>query len=137
YLDNLAGESAADPSLQRELAAAYEKIGDVQGNPYYSNLGDQDGASRSYSRALSIREQLSQKNPTDPLISDELGNAYKNMGDILWGMGKTRDSLDYYLRAHRVYLQLAESKPSEPKYKSRLSEALNGIGHAQEQANNF
>ena len=35
YLDSLAKESADDPSLQRELATAYEKVGDVQGG----NLG--------------------------------------------------------------------------------------------------
>src|SRR6185369_8398694 len=32
YLDSLARESGDDPSLQRELATAYEKVGDIQGN---------------------------------------------------------------------------------------------------------
>src|SRR5262249_22129800 len=32
YLDSLSAESAGDPSLQRELATAYAKVGDVQGN---------------------------------------------------------------------------------------------------------
>ena len=32
YLDSLAAESGNDPKLQIELATAYEKIGDVQGN---------------------------------------------------------------------------------------------------------
>ena len=31
YLDGLAGESGEDPSLQRELAGAYQRIGDLQG----------------------------------------------------------------------------------------------------------
>ena len=31
YLDSLAGEAHGDPDLQRELAAAYERVGDVRG----------------------------------------------------------------------------------------------------------
>ena len=31
YLDSLAGEAHGDPELQRELAAAYERVGDVRG----------------------------------------------------------------------------------------------------------
>src|SRR5262249_5915249 len=34
YLDSLSRESAGDPSLQRELASAYVRIGDVQGYPF-------------------------------------------------------------------------------------------------------
>ncbi len=34
YLDALSREAARDTSLQVDLADAYQKIGDVQGNPY-------------------------------------------------------------------------------------------------------
>jgi non-specific serine/threonine protein kinase/serine/threonine-protein kinase len=44
YLDNLSAENIEDKDLLLELADAYEKVGDVQGNPYHANLGDQDGA---------------------------------------------------------------------------------------------
>ena len=33
YLDGLAAEASGDAALQKELAAAYDKVGDVQGNP--------------------------------------------------------------------------------------------------------
>jgi eukaryotic-like serine/threonine-protein kinase len=58
YIDGLAQDSSGDPSLQRELAVAYEKLGDVQGNPNYANLGDTSGAFASYSKALAIRVAL-------------------------------------------------------------------------------
>src|SRR5206468_4574481 len=38
YVDSLAGEARDDGALQSELAAAYEKIGDLQGNPTNPNL---------------------------------------------------------------------------------------------------
>ncbi|MGB8986973.1 MAG: serine/threonine-protein kinase, partial [Candidatus Sulfotelmatobacter sp.] len=52
YLDSLSHESSGTPGLQRELASAYERVGDVQGNPYYANLGDTAGATESYRKAL-------------------------------------------------------------------------------------
>lgn len=61
YLDKLAKEGSNDMSLQMELAAGYEKIADVQGNPLGPNLGEIDGAIESYTKALSIRETLFEK----------------------------------------------------------------------------
>ena len=40
YLDSLAQESRGDISLQRELAAAYERVGLVQGHYLQNSLGD-------------------------------------------------------------------------------------------------
>ena len=58
YIDVLARDASGDSSLQRELAVAYEKLGDVQGNPNYANLGDTSGAFASYRKALAIRMVL-------------------------------------------------------------------------------
>jgi tetratricopeptide (TPR) repeat protein len=58
YLDSLAQESRGDPSLQRELADAYKRIGDVQGGPFAANVGDTTAALKSYQKALAIRQTL-------------------------------------------------------------------------------
>jgi len=58
YLDSLASESSNDPGLQLELATAYEKIGDVQGNSRYSNLGHPEAAVESYRKAVAIARKL-------------------------------------------------------------------------------
>src|SRR5262249_50221643 len=44
YLDSLARDAEGDNALQMELAAAYKRIGDVQGNPSISGLGHIDEA---------------------------------------------------------------------------------------------
>ena len=54
YLDNLAKESAGDRSLQREVALAYLKVGNVQGRIYEANLGDVKGAISSYLSLIHI-----------------------------------------------------------------------------------
>ena len=58
YLDGLARESQDDPGLQRELAEAYKRIGDVQGYEFSANLGDNQAALKSYEKALAIRKAL-------------------------------------------------------------------------------
>ncbi len=58
YLDNLSQESTSDLQLQSELAKAYEKVGDVQGNPQTPNIGDLKGALVSYEKAQIIRRTL-------------------------------------------------------------------------------
>ena len=59
-LDKLAAEAHGDSVLQRELAAAYERVGDVRGQAYSASLGDSAGATESYQKALKIREALAQ-----------------------------------------------------------------------------
>ncbi len=54
YLENLRDEAAGDASLAGELAAAYERIGAVQGHPLSSNLGEPDAALESYARAEAL-----------------------------------------------------------------------------------
>lgn len=60
YLDTLAAESRADVELQAELAEAYQKIGDIQGNPTKPNLNDPVGAISSYEKSRTILLALPQ-----------------------------------------------------------------------------
>jgi non-specific serine/threonine protein kinase/serine/threonine-protein kinase len=56
YLDSLSKESSGDRTLRRELAEAYRRVGDVQGNPFMANLGDFRGAAESYGKAIALLE---------------------------------------------------------------------------------
>jgi eukaryotic-like serine/threonine-protein kinase len=58
YLAVLSREVEGDRDLQRELAAAYERLGDVQGGPRTANAGDSNAALRSYEKARALREVL-------------------------------------------------------------------------------
>jgi tetratricopeptide (TPR) repeat protein len=82
YLDTLAKEGSSDASLEREIASAYLKVGDVQGEPYTANLGDTDGALASYERARSILERLARDEPSEPAIQFDLSRAYQKLSQI-------------------------------------------------------
>lgn len=52
YLDRLSQERLWDPALRAELAAAYIRIGKVQGGAFLPNLGDSTGAIKSFRTAI-------------------------------------------------------------------------------------
>src|SRR5262245_21413229 len=54
YLDRLGRDNLSDPQLREELAAAYVRIGEVQGGAFLANLGDSAGALESFRKALAI-----------------------------------------------------------------------------------
>ena len=52
YLDRLSQDEVSDPALREELAAAYIRIGKVQGGAFLPNLGDSPGAIASFRKAI-------------------------------------------------------------------------------------
>ena len=93
YLDGLAGEAAGDAGLQTELAAAYEKVGDVQGLPYTASLGDSAGAQRTFERAYAIRLELLRSQPHDPQRLAGACQAGTRIGRVLLAQGDARAAL--------------------------------------------
>ncbi|HWS87886.1 MAG TPA: serine/threonine-protein kinase [Pyrinomonadaceae bacterium] len=63
YLDNLSQDAQDNPALAQELALAYLKIGNVQGEAYQANVGDTAGALASYRKSLAILERLAAERP--------------------------------------------------------------------------
>lgn len=127
YLDSLATESADDPSLRRELATAYEKVGDIQGNPYSANLGDIDGALASYRKAVAIRESL--KGGGSQLeLQKELGVSYRSLGDILDQKGDLTDSIANYRKSLSIFEKLSASFPDDEGAQDELARAYETLG---------
>jgi len=127
YLDSLAGESSDNPALQRELATAYEKIGDIQGNPFYANLGDTDGALVSYRKALAIREGLHVR-PSNVEIEMELGRSYRGLADIFEQKGGIIQSVGNYRRSLSIFGQLAAKHPAEFSVQDEFARAYENLG---------
>ena len=83
YLDRLSNDSAGDGALQRELAAGYIRLGDVQGFQSQANLGDARGAIESYRKAYALLDVLSKRDPEDAEAILELARASQRLGLVL------------------------------------------------------
>ncbi|MGI8788261.1 MAG: tetratricopeptide repeat protein [Pyrinomonadaceae bacterium] len=128
YLDNLAGQSADDAGLQRELAAAYEKVGDVQGMPDQPNLGDLKGASDSYQKAQSLRESLAANDAENADLRDELATNYEHQGFIVWWLSDTPQAVALYEKALPLRRALVAENPQSIVYRKNLAGLLESRG---------
>lgn len=128
YLDSLANESGDDLALQNELAAAYEKIGDLQGNPTNPNLIALADALVSYEKANAIRQKLLEKNPADAEQRHFLANNYRVLGDIRWQTKESAESLKNSEAALRLYTTLLADTPDSPELRLALAQTNHDIG---------
>lgn len=125
YLDSLAKEAGSDPSLQRELATAYDKVANVQGAPYRDNLGNYQGALASYRKAIAIREGLKQASGPDEKLHREIGRDYGEVGDLLKVTGDLSAALASYEKALAV-LQAIPNPSHETQREIALVETRYG-----------
>jgi non-specific serine/threonine protein kinase/serine/threonine-protein kinase len=98
YLDSLAQDAAGDRALQRELAAAYEKLGAVQYTPSVAHLGDLSGALESHRKAAALREALVAAEPGNPDYRRELLDSYWFIATLLGRQGDMAQELDIIRR---------------------------------------
>jgi tetratricopeptide (TPR) repeat protein len=127
-LDSLSQEAAGDASLQRELAAAYEKVGDVQGNPFYANLGDTTGALASYRKALTIRESIAATSRTSEETQRSLSDDYERIGLALETLGDYSGALESDRKA-LVIQQLLAGSSHDAKSQERLASVYFSVAH--------
>jgi tetratricopeptide (TPR) repeat protein len=102
YLDALGKESEDNTPLQLELAAAYVKIGDVQGLPYRANLGDTAGALSSYRKAVAIAEAVRAREEADEAALTLLADAHDRVGLVEQRAGNFAIALREHERARAI-----------------------------------
>ena len=120
YLDSLSVESGTDLSLMRELATAYERVGEVQGQYLQSSLGDTPGALRSYQKALPIRQQVAMKSG-DWQDRLRLAACYRLVAIQLWASGRLHDAVENVGKAIPLSEALRKSRPNNKQVLSELS----------------
>jgi tetratricopeptide (TPR) repeat protein len=132
YLDSLAREAGGDPALQRELASAYERVGDVRGQAYSASLGDRAGALDSYQKALRIRDALVAAAPRDVQGRRDLAAIYKKIGNQFADTSEGAREVEYLRKSLAIYSELTAEKPDDPDLRHDLAETYSAIGSALE-----
>ena len=130
YLDSLAGEAHGDPALQRELAAAYERVGDVRGGESSGSFLDIAGAVESYTKALRIREALVAANRGDAQARHGLASSHQKIGYRLLDTGEASNGLEHLRKALTLYLDLTREQPANDDIQLELAGTYNHLGKA-------
>ena len=130
YLGDLDGESPDDPQLKAELAAAYEKIGDVQGGVAYQNLGRRAEALVSYRRALALRRELAARFPGDTDHLRNLARIYACFGMLSSWDGDFHEAVASYSLQLQVGRTLLRIRPGDVQGRRTTAMALANLGQA-------
>jgi non-specific serine/threonine protein kinase/serine/threonine-protein kinase len=139
YLDRLSRESAGDRALRRELAEAYMRVGDVQGNPYMANLGDIPGALGSYGKAIALLEPPLAAGDANDAEQSALATAYLVGGGIRLVAGDPRAAVAMAEKGLPLRKELAAREPANEHRRMELGQAwqyyaffLQGAGRGNE-----
>jgi non-specific serine/threonine protein kinase/serine/threonine-protein kinase len=124
YLDSLAAKVGDDPVLLEELAAAYVKMGEVQGHPQYSNLGRPTEALNSYRKALVLRARIGRRTSKERL---QLAQTYRVVGDLLETTGDTAAAVAQYRASIAELEQLVALEPSNQAFRRDLAIAYSSL----------
>jgi eukaryotic-like serine/threonine-protein kinase len=118
YLDGLAAEARGDRSLQLEIATAYQKVAEVQGDPMFPNLGDSKGALESSRKALAILESLARTEPENEQVRMDLASTHQQISDVLDFSGDTAGAVAHSGEALKIYEGLAGNLAADPKFQT-------------------
>jgi non-specific serine/threonine protein kinase/serine/threonine-protein kinase len=122
YLDRLAADAGDDPSVQRELATAYERIGDVEGRLRAANLGQTAQARASYQKALAIREALVRAAPNDLNRLAALAASYERISEALFATGDVHRAVDVLRKRAALVERIAAARPND--FDARVTAAM-------------
>jgi eukaryotic-like serine/threonine-protein kinase len=112
YLRTLENSSSNDPSLQWEIAEAYKRIGDAQGNTSQANLGDSAGALESYGHARKLIQRLLERDPGNSQAITTLVGTDRTAADILENRGRRAEAQGMRREAIELLGRMAERNPT-------------------------
>jgi non-specific serine/threonine protein kinase/serine/threonine-protein kinase len=128
YLGTLAKESAGDAGLTRDLASAYQKVGEIRGHPYFANLGDTAGCLASFRTALAMREELLLRDPGNVGLERDRNWGLDEIGVVLAWTGDVAGGLATLRKAQEARSRLAARFPEDRKIRRDLAISALNVG---------
>mgnify|MGYP001039409095 FL=1 len=130
YLSTLETESDGDLSLQRELAVAFLRVGEVQARGFGLDLGEISGALESFHKAMVIRQRLVDASPSDLEAQDDLAESLLRIARVMGQMGDATYYIAYARQAVTIREVLAAARPANAAFRSGLAAAHETLGNA-------
>ena len=132
YYDSLLKDAGGNRSLLEDIANAYDHLGDAEGNPGFSNLGDRDAAMKAYLKSRAVRSQIADDSPQ--FLANRLGNSQRIgfmmvlKGDLAAATTVTNDALR---------LAATAQSANDPRVRLQILELWMNLGDIKNQADDF
>ncbi len=127
YLDGLSQDTVLDSGLQRDLASAYERLGDILGGTKASNLGDSAGAMQCLTKSLSILERVTAAEPGNFAALRDRARAHTKYSDLLALTGHHLEALAEDQKAIAIYQAWVTATPNDPAARRALASGLQEV----------
>lgn len=128
YLDQLAATGGAETTLLLDLVVAYQKIGDVQGNPTNNNLGRPADALESYQKGLGFVQTVLDSEPDHLRGRELLAIIYEKTADIQGDLGNLTEAHEDMLNSMGIFKNLAEEFPENQNMQFSYAISLIKLG---------
>lgn len=137
YLDGLAKNSRGDWELQGDLAAAYQRIGEVQGDVLNANLGQTTAALESYRKALALFDSVLQHDPGNRRAQLGRLTVHQRIGGVYTYTEDSRRALSALREAERLGRAFLARYPGDQQVRRQLAEIHIAAGDALRRAAEF
>jgi serine/threonine protein kinase len=123
YYKEFAEQRKNDPSLRKQLANAYFRVGQLT-----KEIGSAPLAIDALRSAQGIWEPLFQANPNDHELEGRLAECYLAIGKIQSARGDYSEAMQTLSQSQAIFARLAERYPSIASYRSSLALCYIEIG---------
>ena len=126
-LELLNTDSGQDIELQRDLAASYERMGELRVDPRQPGKNDASVAVEAYQRAVTLRRQIAGRPNASPGDRRDLALSLARLGDGQFLAGQVKPAMASYQSAHSLaqsLMRLRAEDPSMPRALGTVDERL-------------
>ncbi len=128
HLDRMAKDAQGDRLTQLDLVDAYTRLGNIQGNGYEQNLGDQTGGLAIMNKAIDLAQGLAAADPKDAQALNALAEAQESKGQILTRTTDVQGAVATLQTAAQTYDRLVELPGVSPELLVEASTANSALG---------
>ncbi len=116
YLEQIKADAPDDPATLRDLAAGYERLGQIQadeGTPHLGGAGSFEEAKELYGKALEIRQKLASLDPANATLQLELTDTLFNIARIHEQLGDMSGALQFLQQRLAIQEELERKQASD------------------------
>jgi serine/threonine-protein kinase len=123
YYQAFVAEHQDDPDLQKDLAAAYLRMGLIS-----AEIDTVEKALDLDEKGMRLLQQLAESNPDDVETQRRLGNGYNQLGDHRMRIGRDAEALANLEKAVAIHEALLKAQPTDAIASYDLAGALHTLG---------
>ncbi len=128
YLEALAADSVNDSQLAREVGLGYLRVGDVQGDPLGSNIGDTKGALESYRKSVQLLDRAWREEGRTPAGRRNLQTAFHKLASAQRIGNDSKGALESFRRSLVHGEEFLKSTPGDVESMRMLARTHDQIG---------